>query len=163
MSLENGPKSPIVAPAQNDHEATLSSLVSSSQLRIDESSLSESSESISSETSLEEDPSFDDAMNILSKSVGARTWLYYKLSPLFSKLAREDPQCPLVKWEGRDRRQFFAENDSKVCKDKIKELISMARQALFWQWSKSQGDSSMLEMTEILAISSRSRELIAAR
>ena len=151
-----------MAPAQDEDVAALSNSLTPDQPAVSMSASSERSDSPNSEYTLDSDPCIDEAMGTLAGSVGARNEIYHKLSPIFTKIAVEDPRCPIADWRREESpRQFFANNDSEVCKVKILNLLSAARQALFWQWSKSSGDSSMLEMTEALAAMSRSGEIVA--
>ena len=112
--------------------------------------------------SVDDDPPFNVVMENLADLLGARNEFYFQLSPVFSKIALEDPQCPIASWRGGMPQQFLVGNGFTGCKAEILSLLSFVRQALSWQWKKSHKDSSMLEITDVLARLSRSRECINA-
>ena len=147
-------------PAQERSDATFFNSVATNASDISVSSSNEHTDNSDSQYSVDDDPPFDVVMGNLSDLLGTRNEIRSSLCSVFSKIALEDPQSPIVEWKGGMPQQDTAGGDSTACNTDILSLLSLAKQILFWQWSKSHNDSSMLEITQALARLGRSRERI---
>lgn len=113
-----------------------------------------------------DDPSFDSIMETLNNlhvATAFRNEIYEVLSSKFNKIALEDPQCTIASWVRDTTIPNSSDTDLDECKSKILTVLTYGRQTLFWIWIRAHTDSSMLDVTDGLALLSKIRESICDR
>ena len=107
-----------------------------------------------------DDPSFDSIMESfrnLHEATVARNEIYELLRPHFTRISLDDPQSSISVWFKGRSYPTSTDMNMDQCKSDIVTVLSYGRQALFWSRLKISTDSSILIITEDLALLSKKR------